>query len=85
MNESPGGQLLWFEAGKVMTTHLLRDAPSIVDASTIASVSTPFAPAPMITAGTKPGEWLIAWIDSEVPPTPQNVRGEVYVARAMCK
>src|SRR5207237_805234 len=85
MSDSPGAQIVWFEGGKVMTTHLPRDAPSIVDASAIGSVSTPLAPAPMITNGSKPNEWLLAWIDSEVPPNPQNLRGEVYVSRVECK
>ncbi|MFO0613115.1 MAG: protein kinase [Polyangiaceae bacterium] len=84
-NDGPGAQAIWFEGGKLVTTHLLRDPPSVVDPIPIAANSTAFAPAPSIAGGQKPDEWLISWIDQEGAPTPGQLRGEVYVARMECK
>ena len=36
-------------------------------------------PAPSITAGTKPGEWYVAWLDYETGHL------EPYAARVLCK
>ncbi len=69
-------QLVWFEGNKVMTASINRD--TIGPASRIARVSGD-QPMPSITAGEKPGEWYLAWLDYEAGHL------EAYAARVLCK
>ncbi len=69
-------QLVWFEAGKVMTAAINRD--TVGPASRIARVSGD-QPMPSITAGSNPGEWYLAWLDYETGHL------EAFVARVLCK
>ena len=69
-------QIVWFEGGKVMTAAINRD--TIGPASRIARISGD-QPMPSITAGSKPGEWYVAWLDYETGHL------EAYAARVLCK
>ena len=69
-------QIVWFEGGKVMTATITRD--TVGPASRIARVSGD-QPMPSITAGGKPGEWYVAWLDYETGHL------EAYAARVLCK
>ena len=69
-------QIMWFEGGKIMTASISRD--TIGPASRIARISGD-QPMPSITAGSKPGEWYLAWLDYETGHL------EAYAARVLCK
>ena len=69
-------QVVWFEGGKVMTAAINRD--TIGPASRIARVSGD-QPMPSIAAGSKPGEWYLAWLDYETGHL------EAFAARVLCK
>jgi len=69
-------QIVWFEGGKVVTAAINRD--TIGPASRIARVSGD-QPMPSISAGAKPGEWYLAWLDYETGHL------EAYAARVLCK
>ena len=69
-------QVVWFEGGKVMTAAITRDA--VGPASRIARVSGD-QPMPSIAAGSKPGEWYLAWQDYETGHL------EAFAARVLCK
>lgn len=75
---SPNGavQLFWFDQGRIMTTSLTRDGPG--EESAIARISGD-QPVPAVAAGTKPGEWYVAWLDYEAGHL------EPYAARVQCK
>ncbi len=68
-------QLFWFEGAKVMTSPIDRDGTT--SPSKIARVSGD-QPMPSVAAGTKPGEWFVAWLDYEAGHL------EPYVARVQC-
>jgi len=69
-------QLFWYDRGKIMTAPLTRDGPG--EESAIARVSGD-QPVPAVAAGTKPGEWYVAWLDYEAGHL------EPYAARVQCK
>jgi eukaryotic-like serine/threonine-protein kinase len=69
-------QLVWFEGGKVMTAAVNRD--TVGPASRIARISGD-QPMPSIAAGSKPGEWYLAWLDYETGHL------EAFAARVLCK
>ncbi len=69
-------QIMWFEGGKIMTASISRD--TIGPASRIARISGD-QPMPSIAAGSKPGEWYLAWLDYETGHL------EAYAARVLCK
>jgi serine/threonine-protein kinase len=75
---APGGQaqLVWFESGRVVTGSLGRDG--LGGATKIARVISD-QPTPSITAGKKPGEWYVAWLDYEAGHL------EPYAARFECR
>ncbi len=75
---SPTGQaqIVWFEGSKVVTAAINRD--TIGPPSRIARISGD-QPMPSITAGSKPGEWYLAWLDYETGHL------EAYAARVLCK
>jgi serine/threonine-protein kinase len=75
---SAGGQaqVVWYEQGKVVTAAITRDGVGVP--SRIARVSGD-QPTPSITAGSKPGEWYLSWLDYETGHL------EVYAARVLCK
>ena len=70
------GQAVWFEAGRVVTAAIEKDGLGPV--TKIARVISD-QPAPSITAGEKPGEWYIAWLDYEAGHL------EPYAARVQCR
>jgi serine/threonine-protein kinase len=75
---APGeAQLVWFERGRVMTSKLDRDG--IREPSVIARVSSSEQPQPSVSAGEKPGEWYVAWLDYE------GGHLEAYSARVECR
>jgi hypothetical protein len=61
-------QLVWFEKGAVLSASVTRDG----------RVSGDLSP-PSIVAGSKPGEWFVAWLDYEAGHL------EPYAARVLCK
>jgi serine/threonine-protein kinase len=69
-------QVVWFEGGKVMTASINRD--TIGPPSRIARISGD-QPMPSIAAGSKPGEWYLAWQDYETGHL------EAFAARVLCK
>jgi serine/threonine-protein kinase len=69
-------QLVWFDGGTVMTASINRD--TVGQPSRIARVIGD-QPMPSITAGGKPGEWYLAWLDYEAGHL------EAYAARVLCK
>jgi serine/threonine-protein kinase len=69
-------QVVWFEGGKVVTASITRDG--VGAPSRIARISGD-QPTPSITAGSKPGEWYVAWLDYETGHL------EPYAARVQCK
>ena len=75
---SAGGQaqVAWYEGGKVVTASINRDGVGVP--SRIARISGD-QPTPSITAGSKPGEWYLAWLDFEAGHL------EAYAARVQCK
>jgi serine/threonine protein kinase len=70
------GQVVWFEGGKVMTAAISRD--TVGPPSRIARISGD-QPMPSIAAGSKPGEWYLAWLDYETGHL------EAFAARVLCK
>jgi serine/threonine-protein kinase len=70
------GQAVWFEGGRVVTAALAKDGLGPV--TKMARVISD-QPTPSITAGEKPGEWYIAWLDYEAGHL------EPYAARVQCK
>jgi hypothetical protein len=70
-------QAFWYERGKVMTGKLDRDG--VHDPSAIARVAGSDQPQPSVAAGSKAGEWYVAWQDYE------GGHLEVYGARVECK
>jgi serine/threonine-protein kinase len=68
-------QIFWFEGSKVMTSPIDRDGTT--SPAKIARVSGD-QPLPSVAAGTKPGEWYVAWLDYEAGHL------EPYVARVSC-
>lgn len=70
------GQAVWFEGGRVVTATLVKDG--LGPATKIARVISD-QPTPSITAGEKPGEWYIAWLDYEAGHL------EPYAARVQCR
>lgn len=75
MAKDGAAQIFWFEGSKVMTSPIDRDGAT--SPSKIARVSGD-QPLPSVTAGTKPGEWYVAWLDYEAGHL------EPYVARVGC-
>jgi hypothetical protein len=75
---SPSGQaqMVWYEAGKVLTASVSRDG--VGTPTRIARISGD-QPTPSIAAGNKPGEWYLAWLDYETGHL------EAYAARVQCK
>jgi serine/threonine-protein kinase len=73
---SGGAQIVWYEGGKVLTASLNRDG--VGTPTKIARVSGD-QPTPSIVAGSKPGEWYVAWLDYETGHL------EAYAARVQCK
>jgi serine/threonine-protein kinase len=69
-------QVVWFEGGKIMTAPVNHD--TVGPPSRIARISGD-QPMPSITAGSKPGEWYLAWLDYETGHL------ETYAARVLCK
>ncbi len=69
-------QMVWYEGGKVLTASITRDG--VGTATRIARISGD-QPTPSIPAGTKPGEWYVAWLDYETGHL------EAYAARVQCK
>jgi serine/threonine-protein kinase len=69
-------QVVWFEAGKIMTATINRD--TVGPPSRIARISGD-QPMPSIAAGSKPGEWYLAWLDYETGHL------ETFAARVLCK
>jgi serine/threonine-protein kinase len=67
---------VWFEGGRVVTAALAKDGLGPV--TKMARVISD-QPTPSITAGEKPGEWYIAWLDYEAGHL------EPYAARVQCK
>jgi eukaryotic-like serine/threonine-protein kinase len=76
-SRSGQAQIVWFEGGRVMTAPLTRDRGVGVP-TRIARVSGD-QPTPSIVAGSKPGEWYVAWLDYETGHL------EAYAARVQCK
>jgi serine/threonine-protein kinase len=76
VNASGEGRIAWYEAGRVMTAAIGRD--DIGPASKIARISGD-QPPPSIVAGSKPGEWYIAWLDFE------SGFLEPYAVRVLCR
>jgi serine/threonine-protein kinase len=74
---SASGQVMvaYFEQGRVRMATLSRDGVGVPSA--VAKVSGD-QPRPSLASG-RPGEWLLAWQDSE------ERRSEVYAARVVCK
>jgi hypothetical protein len=75
MAKDGAAQIFWFEGSKVMTSPIDRDGKT--SPSKIARVSGD-QPVPSVTAGTRPGEWYVAWLDYEAGHL------EPYVARVSC-
>jgi serine/threonine protein kinase len=75
---SPTGdfRLVWYEGGRVMTAQLGKDGigPSTKLARVISD-----QPPPSIAAGSKAGEWYVAWLDYETGHL------EPYAARMLCR
>ena len=69
-------QMVWFEGGKVLTAAITRDG--VGTPTRIARISGE-QPTPSIAAGSKPGEWYLAWLDYETGHL------EPYAARVQCK
>ncbi len=69
-------QMVWYEAGKVLTASINRDG---VGAPTRIARISGDQPTPSIMAGVKPGEWYLAWLDYETGHL------EAYAARVQCK
>jgi eukaryotic-like serine/threonine-protein kinase len=69
--------LVWYDRGKILASRLDRDG--IRDPSVIARVSSVEQPQPSVAAGSKAGEWLVAWLDYE------GGHLEGYAARIECK
>ena len=69
-------QVVWFEGGKILTAAINRD--TVGPASKIARISGD-QPMPSIAAGSKPGEWYLAWLDYETGHL------EAFAARVLCK
>ncbi len=74
----PGGQaqVVWFENGKILTAALTRDG--VLAPTKLLRVQGD-QPQPVLAAGSKPGEWYLAWLDFE------SANREVYAARFLCK
>lgn len=70
------GQAVWFEGGRVVTAALAKDGLGPI--TKMARVISD-QPTPSITAGEKPGEWYIAWLDFEAGHL------EPYAARVQCR
>ena len=69
-------QMVWYEGSKVLTASITRDG---VGAPTRIARISGDQPTPSITAGAKPGEWYLAWLDYETGHL------EAYAARVQCK
>jgi len=69
-------QIAWFESGRVMTAQLGKDGigPSTKLARVISD-----QPPPSVAAGSKAGEWYIAWLDYETGHL------EPYAVRVQCR
>ena len=75
---SPSGEVraFWYERGKVMTGVIDRDG--VHDELAFAHVTSSEQPAPSVSTGAAPGEWLVAWVDYEAGHL------EPYAARLRC-
>jgi serine/threonine protein kinase len=75
---APGGgaQLVWYEGKQILTAPLSRSG---VGAPARIARVTGDQPPPSITAGARPGEWFVAWLDYETGHL------EPYAARVQCK
>jgi serine/threonine-protein kinase len=69
-------QIVWYEAGTVVTASIDRD--TVGPMSKIARVAGD-QPMPAIVAGSKPGEWYLAWLHYE------GGHLEPYAARILCR
>ena len=76
---APSGQaqVVWFEQNTVLTATLNRDG----DVGTAVKIGRVVGdkPTPSLVAGSKPGEWYVAWLDYEAGHL------EPYAARVLCK
>ncbi|MCC6553897.1 MAG: protein kinase [Polyangiaceae bacterium] len=75
---APSGQaqLFWYEGGRLTTAAISRDQ---VGAPTRFARVTGDQPTPSVAAGSKPGEWYVAWLDYEAGHL------EPYAARIQCR
>jgi eukaryotic-like serine/threonine-protein kinase len=71
-----GNVVVWYEAGKVKLANIDRDG--VGEANSLAHV-TGYQPQPEVVAGSKPGQWYVAWRDYEAGHL------ETFVLRAECQ
>jgi serine/threonine protein kinase len=76
MSDDGRAQLFWYDRGRVKTAAVTRDG--VGNESTVARISGD-QPAPSVSAGSKPGEWYVAWLDYETGHL------EPYAARVQCE
>jgi serine/threonine-protein kinase len=73
---SGSAELAWYAKGRLMLGSIGRDG---VGAPTAIARVNGDPPAPSLSPGGAPGEWYVAWLESEAG------HPEVYAARALCK
>lgn len=75
-SEGARGMVAYFAGSRLRLAPIHRDG---VGPSSIISRVSGFQPRPALSAGSKPGEWLVAWRDYEAGHL------EIFVAKATCK
>jgi len=73
---SGAAEVIWYEGGRIMIAAIARDG---IGLPTPLLRVTGDQPRPSLTAGGAPGEWYMAWLDTEAG------HPEAYSARTLCK
>jgi serine/threonine-protein kinase len=68
--------IAWYDGGRLRLARINRDG---ISEPTLLGRATGYQPPPNLLAGTKPGEWIVAWRDFEAG------QHEGFLARAECK
>src|SRR6185295_471316 len=76
MAPSGGGELAWFEGGRLKIAAITRDG---IGLATAIARATGDPPPPSLAPGGAPGEWYVTWLDAEAG------HPELFGSRALCK